>query len=134
MGGYGSGWHGGDGRPRRRLRVSECKVVVGVEAVRASLVAAKPDALAPDRFSAEVVSMTPPTRIDAVLVPHPRSRIGRLFFVCPWCQRQVARLYQPADGWPLKCRRCYNLAYRSTQESRKPPAGLVRELRHLMGW
>ena len=134
MGGYNSGWHGGDGRPRRRMRVSECKVALRVEAVRASLLTTKPAATAPARFTADVVSITPPARIDAVLVPHPRSRIGRLFLVCPWCHRQVGRLYQPADGWPLKCRRCYHLAYRSTQESRKPPAGLVRELRYLMGW
>jgi hypothetical protein len=53
--------------------------------------------------------------------------------VCPAYRHQVARLYQPADGWPLRCRRCNNLTDHSTPQARKMPAGPTHEFRYLMG-
>jgi len=127
MGGYGSGWHGGDGRPYRRMRVSECQVVLTAEQVRHSLLEAMPEVTAPGYHTAKV-STTPEATITVELIPHPIYRGGRLLLICPSCGHRVTRLYQPFDGWPLACRVCHRLAYRSTQESRKMPAGLIREL------
>lgn len=40
----------------------------------------------------------------------------RYFFLCPNCQRRVAKLYA---GSYFHCRHCYNLTYESCQESHK---------------
>jgi hypothetical protein len=55
--------------------------------------------------------------------PHFGGR--RYWFTCPltangWpCRRRVAKLYLPPDGKFFGCRHCYNLTYRSCQESDK---------------
>jgi hypothetical protein len=43
----------------------------------------------------------------------------RFLFQCPRCFRRVAKLYLPSGGVYFRCRRCYNLTYRSSNESRK---------------
>ena len=103
--------------------MSECRVVLRVEQFRQALLTTAPTTTAPARYRAQV-STTPPLTIDAVLVPHPIYRAGRLFLVCPACGHQIGRLYQPQEGWPLSCRRCHRLTYRSTQESKKLPTWL----------
>lgn len=41
----------------------------------------------------------------------------RYWFLCPSCRRRVGRLYLPHGKNYFLCRRCYNLTYRSCQES-----------------
>lgn len=49
----------------------------------------------------------------------------RYWFVCPLvvngrpCRRRVGKLYLPSGGKYFGCRHCYNLTYRSCQESHK---------------
>jgi hypothetical protein len=63
----------------------------------------------------------------------------------PPCRRRVAKLYLPPGGVIFACRRCYDLAYTSSRESRKwdsmfkklalragLPFGTVKE--ELLGW
>lgn len=137
MGGYGSGWHGGDGRPYRRMRVSECRVVLTADQIRRKAI--EDNVPLSQLATAQIrvpldAAPAPPWTLAAIVTSHPIYRQGRVFLRCPCCGHQVGRLYQPREGWPLSCRRCHRLTYRSTQESRKMPAGLVKELRYLIGW
>ena len=131
MGGYGSGWYGGDGRPRRRMRVSECRVVLTADQVRRKAIEEQVPLgqLATVKIMVSLdLAAAPPWTLEAIAVPHPIYREGRVFLRCPGCGRRVGRLYQPQEGWPLSCRRCHRLTYRSTQESKKLPTWLLAVL------
>ena len=43
----------------------------------------------------------------------------RLWLKCPNCDRRRTKLYLPYQG-RFACRKCHDLAYRSSQESRRP--------------
>ncbi len=44
---------------------------------------------------------------------------SRFLFKCPSCYARVANLYLPNGALYFRCRRCYNLTYRSCNESGK---------------
>lgn len=52
---------------------------------------------------------------------------SRYLFRCPNCSRRYAMLYLPPGGLYFRCRRCYNLIYQSSNDSRRFD-GLVRLL------
>ena len=41
----------------------------------------------------------------------------RPYFTCPDCHRRVLKLYKPSSQAKFSCRHCYNLTYRSCQDS-----------------
>ena len=50
----------------------------------------------------------------------PTNFSGRRYWaLCPRCWRRCGKLYLPSGGVHFRCRRCYNLTYRSCNESRK---------------
>jgi hypothetical protein len=58
---------------------------------------------------------------DRIRLIKQRTNFGgvRFMFLCPSCQRRAAKLYLPGGGVYFRCRRCYNLTYTSSNESRK---------------
>ena len=68
-----------------------------------------------------------------------RPYIGgtRWWYVCPLCNRRTAFLYLPPKASRFGCRQCYNLTYRSCQESHIVPtlvsvdAAICRLQRHM---
>jgi len=46
----------------------------------------------------------------------------RWWYVCPLCNRRMSALYLPPNASHFGCRLCYNLTYRSCQESHTVPA------------
>lgn len=60
----------------------------------------------------------------------------RWWFTCPRCDRRVRKLYLPPGRTHFGCRHCYDLTYRSCQESDKRLSALRRlppdELRALL--
>jgi len=44
---------------------------------------------------------------------------SRFLFECPRCMRRSAKLYLPSGAVHFRCRRCYNLTYQSSNDSRK---------------
>ena len=59
---------------------------------------------------------------DGQTIPFSRTRPhfggSRVWFICG-CGRQSGKLYLPAGQTVFRCRICYNLAYRSSQEHSK---------------
>jgi hypothetical protein len=57
---------------------------------------------------------------DSIRLTTTRSNFGgtRYWWVCPSCHRRCAKLYLPNAVY-FRCRRCYNLTYRSSNESGK---------------
>ena len=47
------------------------------------------------------------------------ERSFRWYWICPYCERHVTKLYIPKGKRRMKCRHCHNLTYRSIQERRK---------------
>ena len=75
------------------------------------------------RFTGE----TEPVEMQILLMPtYPHFGGVRYWFICPLivsgqpCNRRVGKIYLPRRGRYFGCRHCYDLAYRSSQESRKP--------------
>jgi hypothetical protein len=62
--------------------------------------------------------------VEIVFQPMPRNR-RRKMGICPKCKRPARMFYQ--DGERAACRVCMGLAYRSTQEQRKPSRVLVKQ-------
>ena len=125
MGGIGSGWHGGNGRPRRKRRVSECFAVMKAEHVYAQIQSAEPMKALGVEW-ADVGRWT--IAVDQISNPLWR-RGGRLFLRCPRCNRRCARLYMPDKHDELKCRLCWRLSYYTRQAvSYRIPRGLIRQL------
>ncbi len=62
----------------------------------------------------------------AVTWTHPHYGGRRWWWICPlvvdgvYCRRRVGKLYLPPGGQYFGCRHCYQLAYTSSQDSRKP--------------
>jgi len=69
------------------------------------------------------------TRLDQV----PTSFGGvRTYLRCPACEHGVVKLYSPQVGHGgFACRRCHQLAYRSSQERRVSAAALIRHTKRL---
>jgi hypothetical protein len=100
---------------RRRVRTSECVLVIRAEDVYTALLR---DAEAPLRpGAAGVVSCLAATghgyEADWVIRQNAVWRHGRVFVVCPQCHRQRTRLYVPRHDSPLACRSCWGLTYAS---------------------
>ena len=112
------------------MRVGECHAVLVDSVLRRELLSADPPLVteAPAELLCEVPHLWRATRYRVVLRPWPPYRLGRVFLVCPSCDRRVGRLYQPHAGLLFKCRTCYRLAYFSNQTSHKLPIGLLRAL------
>jgi len=76
-----------------------------------------------------------------ILIEPTRPHFGgvRYWFRCPLivsgnrCLRRVGKLFLPPRGRYFGCRRCYGLAYRSSQDSRKVDP-LARLLTRANGW
>jgi hypothetical protein len=62
--------------------------------------------------------------VEIVFQPMPRNR-RRKMGICPKCKRPARMFYQ--DGDRAACRVCLGLAYRSSQEQRKPARVLVKQ-------
>ena len=56
---------------------------------------------------------------DNVQLTTQKTNFGgsRFLFICPGCYTIVAKLYLPSGAIYFRCRRCYNLTYRSCKES-----------------
>jgi hypothetical protein len=94
----------------RRLRVTECRHVLRAEDAYRDLLqfCPKPHCQTLEATTA-VGNVTVELRANAVW-PH-----GRLFYRCSRCAKLATRLYVPASGLDLRCRRCWGLAYASQQ-------------------
>ena len=57
-------------------------------------------------------------QIDMFSSPIPNAA-RRWWFVCPKCEKRCSKLHLVPDGARFLCRVCNNLAYRSTQGSRR---------------
>ncbi len=65
-----------------------------------------------------ILTLYPPLAQDISLVTTRLYGGGsRFWFACPNCRRRVGRLHLPHGKNYFLCRRCYNLTYRSCQES-----------------
>jgi len=125
MGSLGSGWYGGNGRQRRKRRVSECFAVVRAEDSYKTLQGAKP---LYRELQARVRFPDASRRIRAELRSHPIWRHGRLFYRCSRCGRRCTRLYVPCPGDQVACRICHRLTYFTQQaHNYKLPAFFVRD-------
>jgi hypothetical protein len=73
-------------------------------------------------------SRSAPIELSIALMKRPMPRGGyRYEMVCPFsrCRKPLVRtLYLPSGRRHFACRRCHDLAYRSSRESRKPPVFL----------
>lgn len=95
---------------RRRVRVSECSTVIRAENCYRELLFA---GISVDA-DCEVVSAGPcGARYRATSLPNGLWRGGRIFLICDGCGRRSTRLYAPAAGHQLRCRRCWGLTYES---------------------
>jgi hypothetical protein len=125
----------------KRIRVSQCPVVLRAEAVYTGLLRdnhqqARPGA--EGSLSCTFEGQSEPLTADWELRANAVWRFGRLFLRCPACARRATRLYVPklGVGFGLRCRRCWGLTYESRQERsykasggrRNPPSMSHREL------
>jgi hypothetical protein len=73
---------------------------------------------------------------DGQTIPFSRTRPhfggSRVWFICG-CGRQSGKLYLPAGQTVFRCRLCYNLTYRSSQQHSKRRDEIRRAL-HAIGW
>jgi hypothetical protein len=69
----------------------------------------------------------PSWEIDSEVRPNAVWRKGRLFFLCPRCQRRATRLYVPLANVEPRCRQCWGLSYVSQSWSYQPtgPLGAI---------
>jgi hypothetical protein len=77
-----------------------------------------------DRHGAPFVTASAGYDVVALTTPLAWGKL-RWWLVCPSCEERgdlVAALFLPPGARRFGCRRCHNLAYRSSQESRKPAA------------
>ena len=61
-------------------------------------------------------------RVRLTWLPSPLVYGGRLFFVCPDCERRCCELFRFYKGvGPWKCRKCLGLVYHSSYKNRYQP-------------
>lgn len=113
---------------RRRPRVEACTVTLRAERLRRIL--HRPDLgqpitrfLAGGRYAVDwrLADSGRVFRVGYVLHAHPIQRL-RVWLICMRCGRRCTRLYAPALGDALACRRCHGLAYRSQLRTYRPQA------------
>jgi hypothetical protein len=97
----------------RRVRVTECAVVITAESVYDMLLRDDPSKVKP---GARVRLETTFGNVSVVVSPNAVWRRGRVFLVCVHCDRRSTRLYAPLATSSLRCRRCWGLSYQSTQQ------------------
>jgi hypothetical protein len=146
MGGYGSGRRQSLDQHRQ---VEWCLILDADTIPRPIVAGSEGDVdltlrLAPDRVRCsyllrcdgrgfELVLWTPTRaswRMSRIRLDHVPARFGgaRPYLLCPSCRSRVLRLYWPLEGaGGLGCRRCHQLAYRSSQER---PVSAAKLLAH----
>lgn len=58
---------------------------------------------------------------------------GRVWFLCPDCQKRARKLYLPPTGGRFACRTCHRLSYRSRQHRLDPWERVAKLERQLLG-
>ena len=136
MGGCGSGRRQ---TPDRHRQVESC-LILDVDAIPRPIAAGNEGdvdltlRLAPDRARCsyllrrdgrgfELVLWTPANSsiVGRIRLDHGPAALGgvRPYLICPSCQCRARELYWPLEGMgAFGCRRCHQLAYRSSQERR----------------
>jgi hypothetical protein len=134
MGGRGSGWWGGHGRPQRRPVVEEASATLCAHAWRRASIERGEGALLgmPRRAAVTIAGQWHAVQIEPQV--HPLYAGARWWFRCP-CGRRCARLYVFGD-LPPACRRCAGASYESRRswdrrvtEYRRDPSRLAGDLR-----
>ena len=80
----------------------------------------------PQQLSREIEQTIP------VVSTQPHYGGHRFWFLCPWCDCRIAKVYLPETGQGFACRRCHNLTYRSSQTAHEYDT-IYRELAPELG-
>jgi hypothetical protein len=103
---------------RRRVRVTECAVVLKAETFYDGLVRDRSHTLRPGQRGTSTVTLRTndgqravARRVTWVTLPNRVWRCGRVFYECPRCHGRATRLYAPTLNCELQCRRCWGLTY-----------------------
>lgn len=102
-------------RGPRRVRVKQCLAVFHAEELYSALMADRRKRLAPGALgSVQYQAGGHVHTANWEVRPNAVWTFGRVFFLCPHCQRRCSRLYVPcASFWPFACRTCCGLTYTS---------------------
>src|SRR5262245_50405643 len=95
---------------RRRGRVERCPCVLRAEDVYGERLCERVAFGPGSRFRLSVTLYGAIWEFDAEVLPNAVWRRGRLFLLCPHCQRRATRLYVPIARLEPLCRRCWGLA------------------------
>lgn len=111
----------------RRVRVSECHVVLKAEAVYELLLADRQPAVPHARGEGLFTLSTGSSyQVGWEIRANHIWRCGRVFLCCPRCGRRATRLYVPCAGASCECRQCWGLTYASrTLTSYKREGGFL---------
>lgn len=100
----------------RRLRTSECRLVLRAEDAYGALIGEGMNFGPGSQFKCSLRDR-PGSLVQLVVTRNPIWRFGRAFFVCPRCSRRATRLYAPTATRPFRCRACWGLSYLSQMRS-----------------
>jgi hypothetical protein len=112
---------------RRRARVTESASALTAERVYEQLIR-EGRTTAPVGFGGRISWTIPSGPMWEIAFERTRNQVwalGRLFLLCPRCQRRATRLYVPSVVARPECRRCWGLTYstRTKMNYKRKPAG-----------